>query len=319
MLRLVKSLDAASEAMGPPLDLLPETTFRGKTVGIDIPLPTGSSIKQWNDGPAELRMIIPTTQTRDKKVGEEEEKAKNKAPHNYSPLFKPLTAKQILEEASPAIPWLWEPFIPEGALTLLIAHPKAGKSTFMTPLAISLSRGEDFLERPVKQTPVFWHGVEEKPGDTKRRFQEFGLRETDTLELLPGMLARKDYFKDLDAYLGEKKFGLVVVDTLSTFWSGTKENDVEAVTPILTEFLQLARRHNVTIVLVYHSRKGATDDFVNAVRGSSAIAGIVDQILSFEHPTNAGKTVRSLQSTGRYGQYTVRMELQGTVLDVNYM
>lgn len=296
MLRLMKSVDDREDTTP---EVLPSDDLQEAATRLLSSL----------DAPSDGQESGATTSNKDNESGGAEHHRR----HPYSPLFKPLTAKQILEEASPDIPWLWEPFIPEGALTLLMAHPKAGKSTFMTPLTISLARGADFLETPVRRTPVLWCGVEEKPGDTKRRFQQFGLLETDSLELLPGMMPRKEFFRDLDTYLGEKRCGLVVVDTLSTFWSGVKENEVEAVSPILNEFLRLARRHNTTIVLIYHARKGAADHFVNAVRGSSAIAGIVDQILNFEHPAGKAKNVRKIESSGRYGQSELFMELNGAV------
>lgn len=44
--------------------------------------------------------------------------------------FRPKTAAEILRADPEPIVWVWEPFLPEGALALLAAFMKVGKSTF---------------------------------------------------------------------------------------------------------------------------------------------------------------------------------------------
>ena len=50
--------------------------------------------------------------------------------------FRPLSAGELLSEEDPGmVPWVWTPFLPSGALSLLAAYPKLGKSTLAYALA----------------------------------------------------------------------------------------------------------------------------------------------------------------------------------------
>src|SRR5688500_10072374 len=62
--------------------------------------------------------------------------------------FSPITAKDLLAQNPGAIKWIWEPYLPEGTLILLVAYMKVGKSTLVYSLAVAVARGLPFLKTP---------------------------------------------------------------------------------------------------------------------------------------------------------------------------
>ena len=79
--------------------------------------------------------------------------------------FRPVSAATLLAEEPKPIPWIWEHFLPEGALVLLVSFMKVGKSTLAYPLAIAIAQGKPFLGYPTKQGGVLILAVEEHPGE----------------------------------------------------------------------------------------------------------------------------------------------------------
>ena len=65
--------------------------------------------------------------------------------------FHPVTAADLLAQKPEPIVWVWEHFLPEGALNLLVAYMKVGKSTFTYAIAVAVARGAPFLDFPTKQ------------------------------------------------------------------------------------------------------------------------------------------------------------------------
>ena len=57
--------------------------------------------------------------------------------------------------------WLVEDMLLEGGLSMLVAKPKIGKSTFARFLAASVAKGDLLLGRDVKQGPVIYIAMEE--------------------------------------------------------------------------------------------------------------------------------------------------------------
>jgi AAA domain-containing protein len=55
--------------------------------------------------------------------------------------FTPLGAAELLDASPEPLVWVWEPYLPEGALCLLAAYMKVGKSTMAYALAVSVAQG----------------------------------------------------------------------------------------------------------------------------------------------------------------------------------
>jgi hypothetical protein len=216
--------------------------------------------------------------------------------------FRPLSAAELFSQEPEPLTWVWHRFIPDGTLVLLVAFMKMGKSTLAYQLAVAVAQGKPFLGHPTQQCGVLILAVEEHSRDVRLRLQRCGLREEDPLYVHVGPLT--DGHKTLEQlreFLVSKEIGLVILDTLSRFWSIDDENDNAKVTRAVSPLLDLARVTGVAVLLVHHqSKSGGLNG--RGIRGASALFALVDQALMLEGQQGGSDTNRVLKVRGRYDE-----------------
>jgi hypothetical protein len=215
--------------------------------------------------------------------------------------FRPIPIGELLAEDLPPLSWIWEPFLPNGGLVVLAGDPKAGKSTLVCALALAVAQGRPFLGYPVKQTGVLILALEEHPRDVRRRLERLGARPGDRLAVHVGPVGRDPETRAAIArYIAEQGIGLVVVDTLTRFWSVEDENDNAQVARALEPLIELAHETNACILLVHHTRKNPGEGGTPGrdIRGASALLASVDQALVLSREG----TRRRLDAVGRYAE-----------------
>jgi len=216
--------------------------------------------------------------------------------------LRPVSAATLLAEEPEPMTWVWDPFLPEGALVLLVSFMKVGKSTLAYPLAISIAQGRPFLGYPTKQGGVLILAVEEHPRDVKRRLARFGLRPEDPVFVHRGRLVDSPAtFEALRKFISENAIKAVILDTLPRFWSVYDENNNAQVMREVSPFLDLARETGAVVILLHHERKSGGDDG-RSIRGGSALFGIVDQALMLDRRQGGTPTQRVLRALGRYDE-----------------
>ena len=215
------------------------------------------------------------------------------------------TGEQIADEVPSAIPWIAGPYVTAGTITEVDGKVKlAGKTTWVTHLVSAVLDGRLFLGKPTTKTPVVY--LTEQPVVS---FREAMAR--------AGLLGRKDFTvlfwhrtigipwtSVARAAAAEcKRIGakLLVVDTLSQFAGlvGDSENNAGDALKALRP-LRRAIDEGIGVIITRHERKsgGAVGD---SARGSSAIGGGVDTIVSIRRPEGKSRNVRELQMISRMG------------------
>ncbi len=171
-----------------------------------------------------------------------------------------------------------------GRITLLAAREKSGKSTFAAFGAALLSKATD--------GGVLWVNLEEAPFDVVNRFEGLNADPDRVMvsEHLPNKLA------DLEAAITKHAPDLVVIDTLAAWGVGrvTDWNAAAQVTPVMLELVELARRHNIALVIVHHGKK-----VDGSYRDSTAIGASVDVIVEMS-PDDKDDHVRHFKPKGRW-------------------
>ncbi len=214
--------------------------------------------------------------------------------------FCPVSATTLLTETSTPMRWVWDRYLPEGTLDLVVSFMKVGKSTLVYALAIAIAQGHPFLGYPTQQGDVLILAVEEHPRDVQRRLQRFGLRSQDPVHVHRGRLDNSPgTFKALKRFITDNDIKLVILETLPRFWSVEDENDNAAVIRQASPFLELARETGAVVLLLHHERKSGGEDG-RSIRGGSALFGLVDQALMLERRQGGEKTHRVLRALGRY-------------------
>ena len=92
---------------------------------------------------------------------------------------------------------------------------------------------------------------------------------------------------------------MLLIDNLMTAMEDDMRADIYRLqTQFVKQLTQLAKTHNVLILLVSHPRKRILKQFGNDdVAGSSNITNLADVVLNYDTPTEGGNSDRVLQIT----------------------
>jgi len=213
-----------------------------------------------------------------------------------------VTAASLLEteEVDPGMEWIWDEMIALGAFIGFIAKPKVGKSTMIYELAVKVALGLPFLGRATRRSAVLMLALEEHHREVKRRLRSLGAENLDNLHFVIGSLDANDgTFAKLKRTVAERSIGLIIVDTLNSFWGVDDENDAAQVTRASKPLLDLARSTNAAIVAIHHARK-SEGEFGDEIRGSGALFSLFDAAFILKrHETD---TQRKLTAISRWSE-----------------
>lgn len=221
---------------------------------------------------------------------------------------KPLPFESANEasETTETVEWLVKGYIAEGALTVLSAKVKMGKTTLATPLVEAILTNSPFLNARTKRTPVVY--LTEQPRVSfKVALQRANLTDEADIRILyfnktigvpwaAVAAAAAEECKRLNAKL-------LIVDTLAQFAGlvGDSENDSGAVLEAVRPLQEIAGK-GVAVLILYHDRKSG-GEVGDATRGSSALPGAADVVLSLRRPEgNSRKSLPVLQSLSRFSE-----------------
>lgn len=214
------------------------------------------------------------------------------ARQNARPMFPVVTMPPIMrlcdlqKEVLPETRWAIPDILPEG-LTLLAGKPKLGKSWLLLAMMLGIAKGSIVLgSLPVEAGEVLYVSLE----DNKKRLQKRSNTILAQAEASPNFYVTTQWnrlneggIEQLEEWLlTHPQTRVIGIDT----WARIKpkmqghgkqqyDEDYDALTPLQ----HLAAQHRVSIVLVHHMRKQESDDPIEMVNGSSAMAGAVDGFL----------------------------------------
>jgi len=207
-------------------------------------------------------------------------------------------ADQVLVSAGEIEPgridWIWEPYLPAGAVTLMAGAPGCGKSFLSIALAASLSRGlTPFHRRGTGKIPAAILSLEDDPARTiVPRLKACGADlgeivifdwrhpEADSLDTLS---MREGTEGELLRVLreGVKMHGLrmVIIDTLTAFTPARMDgHEAVAVRQMMKPLARFASECGVGVLVICHARKRSSHDSTHGVQAT--VLGSVDYVAS---------------------------------------
>lgn len=227
------------------------------------------------------------------------------------PLFAGTFVLRSFEEVEDeGVSWLWKPWIPERAVTLLVGWPGEGKSMLTASLAARLSVGAEGFPHPaatIMLSAEDAHGAVIKP-----RLVAAGA----DLSKIHTVAVRRDGYEDglwipddvPTLRMTAKKSGakMIIIDPINAFlpesinsWSD------QSVRRALRPLHDLATEYELAVVVVMHLNKSKDSNPHRRVGGSIGFEGAARSALIFgRDPDGVDPNERILaQSKSNYGQY----------------
>lgn len=212
------------------------------------------------------------------------------------------SAAELMTTEFEAPRWAVPGVLPEG-LTLLAGPPKIGKSWLSLGLAVAVASGGKALGKlDVQDGDVLYLALEDTPRRLKNRLGTV-LADSpppDRLTFWTECPRFPEGAKQIQTWLvAHPNSRLVIIDVLARVkgspspGSPQYEVDYRAMQPAK----HLADRHQVAVILVHHVRKAASDDFLDEVSGTNALAGAADNIMVLKR--TRGSADGALRLTGR--------------------
>ena len=228
-------------------------------------------------------------------VPEAEEKSEAPEEWRYVPISK-LEPRSLDD-------WLWTGFVAPGRLTILSAEPKAGKTTFLACLYRAFAQDGEYLGQPIRKTKVLV-ASEESPDNWLSRREQIGLDDHVLVSAQPpievgGWDTWAAFCLHTKRQALELGAGVVAFDTANFLFPTEDENSV-ADTKRALESVAIISRAGVAVIFAAHTRKSG-GDAISSLRGSSALAGAADFVLTLGRATDRIEdTRRVIIQRGRY-------------------
>ncbi|WP_072687795.1 AAA family ATPase [Rhodococcus marinonascens] len=207
-------------------------------------------------------------------------------------------------QSFPPLQWSVQGIVPEG-FGLIVAPPKAGKSWFVAGIGLACATGGLALGKiSVSRRPVLYMALEDGHRRLQGRFRQIlgeGIPIPKDIHLIVRarpleVVAMISEFLDLHS----AKAPLIILDTLGKVKPPKRagEDSYTADYAIGTKLKDLVDAvSGSSLLVVHHTRKAESSDFVDAVSGTQGIAGSADFILVLARKRKSDDAV--LAVTGR--------------------
>jgi hypothetical protein len=187
---------------------------------------------------------------------------------------KSLSIAELLAENPTPIACIVEDFLPVGGLSLLVAHPKAGKSTFARNLMCDVGLGKPFLGRHTTQVPIVYLALEEPKEHVAHEFRLLGA-DVQPIYTRVGHIPKPQVAEVLTSDIIERGAGLAILDPLFDALSVDDANSYNLMNEAMKELLYIARKTGCHIMALHHTNKGGAHGGLS-VLGSQATSGATD-------------------------------------------
>jgi len=195
----------------------------------------------------------------------------------------------------PRRPWIVPGYIMRGSVTVIAGAGSAGKSSLVKgwmvaavfglsfnrfrvtePLKVLSYNTEDDLDEERRRISANVRQFDRSPAEIPPTMRIIGPNEIGTLiqrDPVSGYCIPTNAQRDIEAILDAHPPDILILDPLVELHNA-EENDNTGLRAVVAYFRTLAQRYRMGVVLLHHTRKGATaPGDPDAVRGASAVVG----------------------------------------------
>lgn len=216
--------------------------------------------------------------------------------------FREWGGVELSTATFPELQWAVPGLLPEG-LSLVAGSPKAGKSTLMLGLGLSVAGGLPALGTiPVRAGGVLYLSLEDSERQLQRRLNEVhGDRPVpDGMTFFTDWTRGEEAVEDVKSWLQDHPgTRLVVVDLLKKVRVPRRrsgdiyDEDYDTIAP----WQEMAGEVGVAVAMVHHTRKASAEDFVAELSGTHGLSGAADTVMHLSRTRT--QHVGSLKITSR--------------------
>ena len=229
----------------------------------------------------------------------------------------------LLARPDTPVDYVLEGRLVAGTVSVVVAKPKVGKSTFARNLCLAVSRGEDFLGLKTKRGECIYLALEERAEDVRDDFRAMGADGSEPI-LIHAASAPAEGISSLCDLIRLRRPVLVVVDPLFRLAHIRDEKAYAETYAALGPLIDAARIVGTLVLLTHHAGKSMKLDAIDSRLGSTAIGGAVCAVLVMRR-TEKYRTIQSVQRVGPEMPETVlkfeansqRLSLGGTRFDAD--
>lgn len=230
--------------------------------------------------------------------------------------FTPVSAPQWIAEAlaAPDQQWLVKGLVPSAGITIIAGRPKIGKKSFLAQLiALVVASGHacDHLTPSGPGLPVLYIDREGTLKPTAQRYavlsQTMQVPISENLHIafnVPFKMDVEASISHVRALVREMGIKLCIIDTLAKSMSGDENSAKDMGAALLCA--EALKYDGCAVIIVHHLNRAARlqpgeyMDQASGLRGSTALEGAYDQILSVQQATVEGERNLYLVRGGKF-------------------
>jgi hypothetical protein len=211
------------------------------------------------------------------------------------------------------IRWLYAPYFPRGAVTLIDGDPGLGKSSLSVAVVAALSKGRPWsADRPSGKALLL--SAEDDPARVQKPRLIANRADTEKIRYARELFSLDEHgLAMLRTEMLQYRPDLVIIDPIIAYMSASFDlHKATDMTRFFTEIDKIAREFDCAMVVIRHLRKSRDGDALYQGLGSIAVAGRVRSMLVLgRHPEDS--EIRAIaHSKSNYGKLgpTIVFELK---------
>ncbi len=207
------------------------------------------------------------------------------------PKLQTVTATKLLCTQFPPLQFAVDEILPQG-IFILAGSGKIGKSWLALDMCVSVATGVDLWSYKATKGEVLYLALEDNHRRLKNRLSEIQKEKevgnlhfaTASLGISDGLIEQVD-----DFIIDNPSTRLVIIDTLEHIRNTATETSMYSHDYQDIQSLRaITESHDVTILLIHHTRKMYDPDPLNMLTGSTGLVGAVDGVWVLEKEKRTG-------------------------------
>ena len=206
-------------------------------------------------------------------------------------VFCSINGNELMEKEFEELGYAIEEILPHG-LFLAAGSPKIGKSWLALDMCIAVATGGQLWDFAARQGDVLYLALEDNYRRLQKRIKavEADRIEISKLHLATASLGINDgLLEQTQNFIADhNNTKLIVIDTLEHIRNSEYDKNMYAYDyRDMTKLREITDKHELTLLLIHHTRKMYDPDPLNTISGSTGLVGAVDGVYVLEKTKRA--------------------------------